>query len=316
MGHLFEPSNLSGHEWIDQYAQSPCTVAFEDYIRIYFSSRTKPCASRNYVSRLAYIDVSSEDLFSILKVSDQPILELGKPGEFDEFGTYPVSIIRNRDEIVAYYAGWTRCESVPFNAAIGLAKSYDNGYTFQRMGCGPVLGFAPDEPFILGSPRVKRFNDCWYLWYASGRAWVREKDRLQPVYKIRMAKSLDGLEWQRVGKDIIPNVLEENECQASAEVIYSAGLYHMFFSYRYNFDFHLPDRSYRIGYAYSEDLEAWTRDDSKAGISPSKEGWDSQSVSYPHIFQKNEIIYMLYQGNDIGRNGFGLAKLEHYQDPI
>ena len=74
-------------------------------------------------------------------------------GEFDEFGTYPASMIRDGQRILAYYAGWTRCESVPFNVAIGLAESDSEGESFQRVGCGPIISYSLDEPFVMSGPK-------------------------------------------------------------------------------------------------------------------------------------------------------------------
>jgi hypothetical protein len=33
-------------------------------------------------------------------------------------------------------------------------------------------------------------------------------------------------------------------------------------------------------------------------------------VSYPHLFELDDAIYMMYLGNQVGRHGFGLARLE------
>jgi len=196
---------------------------------------------------------------------------------------------------------------VPFNAAIGLALSNDDGETFTRIGKGPVLSYSPDEPFVLGSPKIRRFNNTWYLWYSSGKKWTLNNPKPEPFYKIRMAHSVDGVNWIKYGKDIIENVLDENECQAGADVFFYQGIYHMFFSYR-----HQLSKVYKMGYAFSNDLLNWERDDSIAGLGVSENGWDSESVSYPHVFELDDKVYMLYQGNEIGKYGFGLARLESY----
>ena len=65
-----------------------------------------------------------------------------------------------------------------------------------------------------------------------------------------------------------------------------------------------------MGYAYSDDLINWTRDDSQAGISISESGWDSEMIAYPHIVKIDEKYYMFYCGNEFGREGFGYAELE------
>ena len=67
------------------------------------------------------MDFDKNDIRKILRVSESPVLQHGGYGDFDEFGIYPVSPIRHGNEVLLYYGGWTRCESVPFNVAIGLA---------------------------------------------------------------------------------------------------------------------------------------------------------------------------------------------------
>lgn len=312
LGVVFNPVEVAGKTWMKEYAQAPSVVIFDSYVRVFFSSRPRPDEKGRYVSRMGYVDLNRNNLFDIVAICEEPVLPLGEAGAFDEFGTYPVSVIRHDNDIRAYYAGWTRCESVPFNAAIGVAISHNNGDSFGRIGNGPVLSYSPDEPFVLGSPKIRRFNNDWYLWYSAGKKWIKTEGKPEPVYKIRMAVSADGINWRKMGRDLIDNVLEENECQASADVFFMKGKYHMFFSYRYNLNFRDAGKGYQIGYAWSEDLLNWTREDNKAGISKSNEGWDSESVSYPFIFELDGNVLMFYQGNEIGKYGFGLAQLEGY----
>ena len=53
----------------------------------------------------------------------------------------------------------------------------------------------------------------------------------------------------------------------------------------------------------------WDRRDDLAGITVSSFSWDSEMVSYPHVFQVNGETYMAYLGNGVGREGFGFARL-------
>ena len=108
-----------------------------------------------------------------------------------------------------------------------------------------------------------------------------------------------------------PNKLNEDECQALPTVICFDSKYHMFFCYRQATGFRKTKaRGYRIGYAYSEDLINWTRDDENAGIDITEGDWDSDMLCYPNVFSCDGSVYMLYNGNDFGRFGFGLAVLE------
>lgn len=313
-GKLFDPRDLQDKIWMDEFAQSPCTLVMEDRVRVYFCSRPKPDLQGMYLSYLAYIDLDRQNLRNVIGICKRPLLELGKRGTFDEFGTNPVSVIRHNEDIWVYYAGWTRCESVPINGAIGVAISRDGGESFARIGDGPVISYSPDEPFMMGSPRVRRFDGRWYMWYVSGKLWLKTESKAEPVYKIRMAYSDDGIRWVKYGQNLLEDQLGENECQACPDVMYRDGRYHMFYSYRYSFNYKNSEGGYRIGYAVSDDKFNWQRKDEIAGMSVSKIGWDSEMVNYPHVFMLDGETYMLYQGNGMGRTGIGLAKLVSPQD--
>ncbi|MDI9339976.1 MAG: hypothetical protein QM534_05330 [Sediminibacterium sp.] len=310
-GLLFNPALHDTPDWMQSFAQAPSALIFDDYVRVYFSCRPKPDANGQYVSYSAWVDLDRKDLFNIKRIAQEPIFKLGERGTFDEFGTYPTSVIKKDDTYLAYYAGWTRCESVPFNVAIGAGISKNNGDSFEKTGSGgPVLSYSVNEPFILSGPKIRYFNGTWYLFYIAGRNWIPNNGKPEPVYKIRMATSTDAFNWVKADRDLIESRIESNEAQASPDVFFKNGKYHMFFCYRYGLDYRGKQNGYRIGYASSTDLINWTRDDSKAGIDVSAEGWDSEMISYPHVFELDGKIYMLYLGNAVGREGFGLAELQ------
>lgn len=310
LGRVFNPQEVEDILWLKEFAQAPSVLIFEKFIRVYFSCRPAADSNGQYVSYSAFIDLNRENLFERVNISKEPILKLGELGTFDEFGTYPSSVIRNGNDLFVYYGGWTRCESVPFNVAIGIARSDDDGKTFNKLGPGPVLSYSVDEPFILSGPKIRIFNNKWYLWYIAGTKWILDNGKPEPVYKIRMAVSEDGLNWTKINKDLIESKVEKNEAQASPDVFFYEGKYHMFFCYRYSSNYRGKNNGYRIGYASSDDMINWKRDDSKAGIDISESGWDSEMISYPHVFELDNTIYMLYLGNQVGRYGFGIAKLE------
>lgn len=310
LGRIYNPDDFDNRpDWMLEFAQAPATLVFDDFVRVYFGCRPKRDENGQYVTYTTFIDLNRKDLFKVEQFAKEPVLKLGNYGCFDEFGTYPFSVIRkSNDEIWAYYAGWTRCESVPFNVAIGVAKSIDNGVTFQKLGEGPVISYSLDEPFTMSGPKIRKFGDTYYLFYIAGKEWLVVNGKPEISHKIRLATSNDGLNWKKINKDIIPDGWDANEAQASPDVFYSNGVYHMFFCGWVPSSFRQKSNR-KIGYAYSKDLINWTRDDSKVGISTSEFGWDSEMVAYPHVFELDGEIYMMYIGNGVGRKGFGIAKL-------
>lgn len=313
LGRVFNPVEVKGRSWLQAFSQAPATLIFDDFVRVYFSCRPAADMNGQYVSYSAYVDLDRHDPTRIMRIADSPILCLGELGTFDEFGVYPVSVIADGNRILCYYGGWTRCESIPFTVAIGVAESFDGGNSFTRIGPGPLLAINMLDPYVLSGPKARRFNNRWYLWYVAGTEWREIDGRIEAVYKIRMAHSEDGMNWLRDGVSILPDRLGSDECQASPDVFWFEGKYHMFFCYKYGHDFRDNNRGYRIGYASSHDLIHWSRDDARAGIHVSEQGWDDQSIAYPHVFQLDGKTYMLYIGNQVGRYGFGLAILDSYK---
>jgi len=312
LGLLFNPVDWQDKTWLHEYAQAPNTFFYDDVIRVFFSTRMQKDENGRIKSLNAYVDLDKNDLFNIIGVCPEPLLELGELGHFDEFGTYVFTPIRiDKNEVWAYYAGITCPKSVPINAAIGLAKSFDNGCTFSKIGVGPVLGHSLHEPFLVSSQKIRKYEGKFYLFYVAGTEWACQEGKTEPIYKIRMAISNDGINWKRENRYLIKDKVGKLEAQACPDVFFKNGMYHMFFCYRSAFDYRSnPKYSYRIGYADSVDLLNWTRDDKKVGIDISQDGFDNEMVAYPHIFELNNKIYMLYLGNEVGRYGFGLAELE------
>ena len=313
-GVIFDPSQRSDNpSWMIDFAQAPNAVVLNDRIRIYFCTRGKPDSSNMFVSRLAYVDVSKDNFTQILSVSKEPCLSLGGLGEFDEFGTYPVSVLQHKGMFYACYGGWTRCESVPFNISLGMSESTD-GKKFKKFGNGPVLAPYMDEPFVITSPKLRFYNNKFVLSYLAGKKWFLDaNNRAEIIYKIRIAFSDDLKNWERLGKNIVTDRLGPDEAQACGDIFYKDNKYHMFFCYREPLDFrNNPKNSYKIGYAFSNNLMDWERDDemtSSFGLGDN--GWDSEMVAYPNVFEVNSKIYMLYGGNGNGKTGFGIAEIKN-----
>ncbi|MGZ3861849.1 MAG: hypothetical protein ACXVPN_07645 [Bacteroidia bacterium] len=311
LGRIFDPTQHKLANDCIEFAQSPQTLVFDDFVRIYFSTRKKEVTGK-YLSHISYVDMDKK-FSKILNISGDTVIELGGLGTFDEHGIFPINPFRDGDKILAYTCGWSRRVSVSVETSTGLAISNDGGKTFKKTGDGPIFSSSLSEPFLVGDSFVRKYGNTYYMWYIYGTHWLNLPEDNSParVYKIAQATSADGINWIRNGKKIISDKLNENECQALPTVINFNDTYHMFFCYRQATAFRKDSaRGYRIGYAYSKDLVNWTRDDEECGIDVSPGEWDSDMMCYPHVFSCDNKIYLLYNGNEFGRFGFGIAVLE------
>lgn len=310
-GLLFDPGAHQLPGGATEFAQSPQALVFDDFVRIYFSTRVRDHVGE-YVSQIAFVDVDTR-LERVIATSTAPVIAQGGLGCFDEHGIFPINVARSGDDLYAFTCGWSRRVSVPVETAIGIAKSPDNGVTFERLGPGPVVSATASEPFLVGDPFVIVRDGCWHMWYIYGVAWRESPSDPGParVYKIAYASSPDGRSWMRDSRTIVDDAIGPDECQALPTVMELDGRWHMYFCYRHATDFRTNTaRGYRLGYAWSADLVNWTRDDAASGFEMSTTGWDAEMVCYPHVFDCEGRRYLLYNGNAFGRHGFGVAVLE------
>jgi hypothetical protein len=313
LGKIFDPTKFRLPNGCQQFAQSPQALVFEDFVRIYFSTRSVDKSNGKYFSHISFVDMH-KNMRDVIRVSENTVIPLGDLGCFDEHGIFPMNVVRHSNAIYAYTCGWSRRVSVSVDTAIGLAISHDDGQTFQRVGQGPVLAASLHEPCLVGDGFVKVIEGVFHMWYIFGTGWKKYSADGIPdrTYKIGHAVSEDGFSWRKEeARQIIDDRLGPDESQALPTVIQIGRRYHMFFCYRESFDFRSNKaRGYRIGHAYSDDLNTWMRDDNHPLLDVSPGDWDSDMVCYPHVFECDDSIYLLYNGNEFGRYGFGLAELE------
>ncbi|CAN7608541.1 hypothetical protein [Devosia sp. LjRoot3] len=312
LGQIFDTRKHGLPEGRVGFAQSPQTLVFKDFLRIYFSTRSLDVASGKYLSHIAFVDVE-KDLRTVRGLSSDTVMPLGELGAFDEHGIFPMNVLRHGDAVYGYTCGWNRRVSVSVDTAIGLAVSRDDGLTFQRLGAGPIMGPSLHEPCLVGDGFVRVVGDVFHMWYIFGTGWRRYNDAAPDrTYKIGHATSPDGINWvKQEAQAIIADRLGPEESQALPTVIEIEGVHHMFFCYRQSSDFRSnAARGYRIGHAFSTDLRHWTRDDDNPGLEGTAGEWDSDMQCYPHAFSHEGRYYLLYNGNEFGKFGFGLAVLE------
>ncbi len=310
LGKIFNPEDHKLADGYSLFAKSPQALVFNDFVRIYFCAQKKT-ENGKYVSCPHFVDFE-KNLDKIIRISSQPVIQLGSLGQFDEHGIFPMNILRHEDRILAYTTGWSRRISVSIDMEIGFAESFDLGETFLKPGLGgPIMSPNVNEPFLVGDGFVRHYGGRYHMWYIFGVKWsslieCEEPDR---NYRIAYAHSQDGLVWERDGRYII-EAKTETECQALPTVFTMGGNYHMFFCYRDAYDFrNNREKSYRLGYAYSFDGIIWTRADEDAGIDVTPGSWDSDMMCYPNVFESDGKFYLLYNGNEFGKYGFGAAVL-------
>jgi hypothetical protein len=237
---------------------------------------------------------------SLAPLEPEPVLDLGERGTFDDSGVVTSCLVSDGDRRYLFYTGWSRGLTVPFYLGAGLAVSV-GGQPFGRMSRAPILDRSDAEPFLTASPFVLHDDGRWRMWYVSGIGWVDGNASPEPCYNIWYAESDDAVHWERSRRACLEHGPGEHAF-GRPWIVRDHNRYCMWFSAR--------GERYWISYAESPDGIAWTRHDEKAGLRPSSDGWDSEMVEYPCLIEHRGRRYMLYNGNDYGRTGIGLAVWE------
>jgi hypothetical protein len=171
---------------------------------------------------------------------------------------------------------------------------------------GPVLGRDKNNPLFAAATAFHIAGDIWHTWYNSGIKWEQKAGGgWHHHYGIHHAQSTNGIDWVCDPGLCIPFADEYEYAFGRPSVYFKEGIYYLWFAHRATKDI----ATYRIGFASSTDGLSWDRNDTLSGIDVSNIGWDCEMICYPYVFEHQKRLYMLYNGNNYGKTGFGLATL-------
>jgi predicted GH43/DUF377 family glycosyl hydrolase len=300
MGRVYAPDGSM--PWTKHYAFPPTPHRLDDEtLRVYVSF-----CDANTVGRVGYVDVSAADPGRVLRVSPRPVLDIGRPGAFDENGVLPTCVLEYDGKLLMYYVGYQLGYKVRYFQFEGLAVSTDGGETFRRVRRTPVIDRSDAEMLNRTSAFVMRDEGVFKMWYVGGSEWVKARDKDLPVYNLRYLTSPDGVTWGPEGRVCLDFAGSDEHGFGRPWVVKEGGRYRMFYSVRSH------SRGYRLGYAESADGLSWARMDDRVGLDVSAEGWDSEMVEYASVARVGGRVWLFYCGNNCGQTGFGYAALNEW----
>lgn len=304
-GFIYKPSNEA--PWWYDHAMAPSAIWLGgDSIRVYMGGWLK-----ERISRIGYIDVALADPTRIVHLTRTPILDIGRPGTFDDNGVFPAHATRLASgEVRLYYTGFqnsTRPEIDHFNFN-GLASSQD-GHTFEKISQCPILDRADEGLFVRAGLSVCETQGGFECVYSAGSLFSPQGGKLRPSYEVFYQHSQDGISFAKSGTRIVAMDHSIEHGLGRPQLIRLGDVWYCFYTRR------TLDMRYHMGCAYSLDLKSWTRsDDWLATLVHGQEGeFDSQMVYFPSVVVAGDRILLFYCGNGYGTDGFGYAELEGFE---
>lgn len=299
LGLLYCPSEINRHSKLLSHAANPLPVLLRgDVYRIFFSGRD--AVNRSSVGAID-VDIVQR---RVIKEYDQPFFQHGPEGSFFADGVSIGNCYEANGKRYMLFMGWQMPKGGHWRGDIGrlIVKS---DLTLELDSKAPFLSSDEVDPISLSYPWVIKGDDGDFsMWYGSTTTWDAGNGEM--VHVINFASSIDGQHWTREGL-AIPYEIGIAQAFSRPTVIRNMqGEFDMWFSYRSG-----TERKYRIGYAKSKDGKQWKLALNESGIDVSAEGWDSEMIEYPFVFDHKGKHYMLYNGNAFGKTGFGLAILRN-----
>jgi hypothetical protein len=299
-GLVFDTARQGVGGWMRHSALTPTPYRLDDeLIRVYAGFR-----DADGVSRIGYVDVRADDPAAIVRVSAEPVLDIGRAGCFDDNGMILGDLVDAPGGLHLFYVGFQRVARAKFLAFTGLAVSCDGGDSFRRVQETPILDRAPGRSTIGAVHSAMYEGGRWRLWYAVGDDWETIGGQPFPRYHIRHVQTADLAAIPR--EDRVCLRPQGSEYRIGRPRVYRfGGRYVMYFT-RGNLT-----GEYFPGVAVSDDGIAWERRDAALGIALSADGWDSRSLCYPALIRGRDKLLMFYNGNDMGVAGFGVAEADY-----
>ena len=282
------------HGFLKSHASNPLPIHLKDDIyRVFFSGRDE-----DNKSSVGYVDI---DIITRKVLNDQREVVF-KYGDSESFYSHGVSIgnvYEVNDDQFILFMGWNIRNNEHWRGDIGQLKLIDNEH-LQITSEIPFMSTDEIDTVSLSYPFVIFHEGIYKMWYGTTLTWTSENDEM--IHVINYATSLDGKNWEKHGL-AIPYELGVAQAFSRPTVIIDELGYHMWYSYRSG-----TGEKYRIGYAFSLDGLKWERKHDEIGIDVSENGWDSEMICYPFVLEHKGETYMLYNGNQYGKEGFGIAK--------
>jgi hypothetical protein len=294
MGRVFCPD--CNNAKLRSHASNPLALHLEgDIFRVLYSGRDEQ--NRSSVG-FVDIDISRR---TVVYSHPEPIFVHGDRGSFFSHGVSIGNLYVCRGNQFILFMGWQVCPGEHWRGDIGRLALHDKKDLVLTPDYS-LLGRDEEDPISLSYPWVILDQGILKMWYGSTVCWDAGNGEM--IHIVKYATSTDGVNWQKHGQ-AIPYEVGVAQAFSRPSVVVGNDGYHMWFSYRDG-----KGTKYRIGYAHSSDGLCWETELNRSGIEISDSGWDSEMIEYPFVFDHKGQRFMLYNGNDYGRTGFGLAVLE------
>jgi hypothetical protein len=299
LGLLYGPnSQTHKHSKLVSHFSNPVPIHLtKDVFRVFYSGRDE--MNRSSIGAVE-IDIIQR---TVLQEFHEPILEFGPKGSFYSDGISLGNHFQYEEKNFISFMGWQNPKNSHWRGDLGKIR-INNDLTLTIDDISPILKNEDPTYLSFSYPWImEKENNGYIMFYGSTIKWDNGNGEM--LHVIISSESKNCRDWKFLGHTLSSNTSNLQAVSRPSVVKRGNEKYEMWFSYR-----GAEVKKYRIGYASSFDCKTWKLELERAGITVSENGWDDEMIEYPYVFEHSGELFMLYNGNDFGRTGFGLAVLD------
>lgn len=209
-----------------------------------------------------------------------PIIQLGKPGEFDDTHVFAPCVAKIDETYHLWYSGSTGTVAKRV-FHLGLARSPD-GRVFQKHSSNPVFRFGDDRHSVLTATLLRNPDGSVHREQGRLRMWFSSTHFSGGTghHALYESHSEDGIHWSPPSQALLDHVY-------APTILKDGPGYRMWYT-----DVSGPVWVMRL--ATSQDGKQW-RVHSEPVLAPQAE-WEKQNLFYPHVM-KADGVYLMWYGS-------------------
>jgi len=284
--------------WWTSHFMAPAAIDLGDVVRIFLG-----CHDEYGISRIGFIEISKDSPNQILRISEDPVLDIGEPGSFDENGVFPGSMFKFQDKLYFSYTGFQLGMKIPHYNFGNIAIFNKDLTKLTRLQKSPLLDRSDEGLTVRAGITVQENGKNNIMLYSSGSTFEKINNKLRPNYSIFRQNILEIEPFPKIGFEVLSfNKNLEHGLGRPYLIRFKDEIY-CFYTIR-NKDF-----LYRSGVAvYSEESDQFERKDSLiSSMGSNSAGFDDQMVYFPAPCLVGEQLWVFYSGNDFGKSGLGIG---------
>lgn len=256
----------------------------------------------DFRGRIGRVDIRIDNGHpEVLNVSQNPILDLGIAGSYSQYGVGMGAFWPNELNGDLFFVAFDRPPGFKFKAFTGKARFNSSSQRYEHVSDKPKFGPELGGKTIVGVHDIFMHQGLVHVLVSIGSGFEQINGKEFPQYQIHLASGTDLEHLEISEKPIIEAKTPTYRIGRPRMTITTTGFEILVTAGKL-------DGSYLPEVYYSQDLVSWTRGSVNSFVSKQIIDFDDLHQCYLSRFTLNGEEWIVYNGNNMGIKGFGLAK--------